>query len=86
MSDFPKRGSVQETRAWLSANGFRDDELVGWNADALIGADKGDILLELPAREARRLWGLLNTAKQTSGNHIHISTLMFLSSTHRGVG
>ena len=69
MSDFSLRGDIATTRAWLTANGFSEDVFINWNADALLGADKEDILLILPGIEGLRLWGLLNTARAMRGNY-----------------
>jgi hypothetical protein len=65
MSDFPKGGDIEATRAWLDKEGFQG-LFVGWKADALLGADKEDILIEAGGK-GRMLWGLLNTARITTG-------------------
>ena len=66
MSDFPKGGDVVSTRAWLDRKGF-DGLLVGWDADALLGADKEYVIRKAGEDEGERLWGLLNTARLTPG-------------------
>ena len=43
ISDFPKGKGVAETRTWLDAEGF-EGKFLKWKADALLGADKEDIL------------------------------------------
>ena len=67
MSDFPKRGNIQQTRAWLDSKGFHN-LFIGWEADAIVGLDKDDIIGLVPGENGRRLWGFLNTARQTQGN------------------
>jgi len=63
MSDFPKGGDYEAVRAWLDKKGFVG-LFVGWEADALLGADKEDIIAEA-GEKGRMLWGLLNTARLT---------------------
>lgn len=66
MSDFPKRGDIEATRAWLEQNGFYGPQLTNWNAEALLGQEKEDIIFLVGNRvDGLRLWGLLNTARQT---------------------
>ena len=65
MSDFPKGADIATTRVWLDKEGFAG-LLTGWKADATMGADKADILFEAD-KKGRVLWGLLNTARSTSG-------------------
>jgi hypothetical protein len=65
MSDFPRGGDVEAARAWLDKKGF-EGLFVGWEADALLGADKEDILA-LGGEKGRMLWGLLNIARITTG-------------------
>ena len=62
MSDFPKGKGVSVTRAWLNAEGF-EGKFMKWKADALLGADKDDILKIVTGEDGMRLWGLLNTAR-----------------------
>jgi hypothetical protein len=62
MSDFPKGKGTEETRRWLDGKGFRNG-FVGWQADALLGADRSYILRVVPEDEGERLWGLLRTAR-----------------------
>ena len=65
MTDFPKGGDIAATRAWLDRKGFQG-LFVDWEADALLGADKEDILIEA-GEKGPMLWGLLNTARITTG-------------------
>jgi hypothetical protein len=65
MSDFPRGGDIEATRAWLDKEGFQG-LFVGWEADALLGSDKEDILA-LGGENGLMLWGLLNTARITIG-------------------
>ena len=64
MSDFPKGGDYGAARAWLDKEGFVG-LFVDWKADALLGADKEDIIAEA-GEKGRMLWGLLNTARLTT--------------------
>ncbi len=64
MSAFPEGGDIAATRAWLDNEGF-NGLLVGWEADALLGADNSDIIDEIGVEKCRSLRGLLNTARQT---------------------
>jgi hypothetical protein len=63
MTDFPKGGDIEATRAWLDKKGF-ENTFFGWEADAILGADKEDILAQ-GGDKAIMLWGLLNTARIT---------------------
>ena len=83
MSDFPIGGSKEETRNWLVKKGFTD-LFVGWEADALLGADAAFIKSKFPKtpegeERAEMLCGYLSTAKsmlKTSGNEISDIILM----------
>ena len=63
MSDFPNRGDIEKTRAWLDSKGFHGF-FDGWEADAILGLDKSDIIDLVPGEHSRRLWGFLNTARE----------------------
>ena len=75
MSNFPKGGDIEATRAWLDREGF-EGIFVGWEADAILGADKEDILIEAGGK-GRMLWGLLNTAKGPTGTVIRFQKDFF---------
>ena len=63
MSDFPHKGTVDQTRQWLDANGF-EGKFANWKADALIGSREDYVLSKFTDRdEGERLCGLLNTAR-----------------------
>ena len=66
MSDFPKGGDIIATRVWLDRKGFQG-VFVGWEADALLGLERTDILAH-GGENGLMLWGLLNTARATAGN------------------
>jgi hypothetical protein len=72
MSDFPKGGGIEATRAWLDKEGFTG-LFTGWKADALFGKDdrfiKSKFVQDAEEQEkAEMLCGLLNTARnQTQG-------------------
>lgn len=71
MDDFPHDGDVRSTSDWLDRMGFVD-KLMGWNADAIIGLKDEYVFDELPDKSsARRLCGLLQTArdKRDRGKH-----------------
>ena len=65
MSDFPRRGDIEATRAWLDKEGF-EGVFIGWEADALLGLEKRHILAH-GSENGLMLWGLLNTARITTG-------------------
>ena len=67
MSDFPKGGDIEATRDWLDKKGF-EGLFLGWEADAILGADKAYVLKKAGEDEGEMLWGLLNTARITTGN------------------
>jgi len=67
MSDYPKGGDVGATREWLDKEGFIG-YFTGWKADALLAVDLSDILALLPSKEGLKLWSLLSTARNSSGN------------------
>ena len=39
MSDFPKGGDIQATRAWLDKEGFTG-KFLNWKADAILGLEE----------------------------------------------
>jgi hypothetical protein len=78
MSDFPNGGDVASSRVWLDSQ--RCERLfVGWNADALLGADKAYILKHAGEDEGERLWGLLQTARRIAGKLSVLFTLLLNS-------
>ena len=67
MSDFPKGGDVQATRAWLDLKGFQG-VFENWEADALLGKPDEFIRRNFPSSEkgqerAEMLCGFHNTAR-----------------------
>ena len=76
MSNFPKGGDIEATRAWLDREGF-EGIFVGWKADAILGADKAYILKKAGEDAGERLWGLLNTAKGPTGTVIRFQKYFF---------
>ena len=62
MSDFPKGGDVNTTRAWLNKKGF-EGFFIGWEADAILGLEKEEIR-DNGGGDWLKLWGFLNTARQ----------------------
>ncbi len=66
MSDFPKGGDIQATRDWLDKEGF-SGKFLNWEADAILGlVEKTDVIrLVGDEVEGLKLWGFLNTARQT---------------------
>ena len=65
MSDFPKCGDIEATRAWLDKEGF-EGLFVGWKADAILGLEERHVLAQ-GGDKALMLWGLLNTARMAGG-------------------
>jgi hypothetical protein len=70
MSDFPKEGDIEATRAWLDKKGFHFHGLLDdWDAEALMRVESVDLLVGVLGKnnegEGIRLWSLLNTAKKT---------------------
>jgi SAM domain (Sterile alpha motif) len=64
--NFPKDGSALEIKEWLETENFDPpvvENFVKWNAGAMLGATESDIKADIPEKEGRRLWSLLNTAK-----------------------
>jgi hypothetical protein len=66
MVDFPKGGDISTTRIWLDKEGFIG-VFGGWKADAILGLDATDILTSVPGENGLKLWGFLNTTRQTTG-------------------
>ena len=65
MSDYPKGGDIEATRAWLDKEGFAG-KFTGWEADALLGLEEHRIIQLVENEvEGLRLWGFLNTARKT---------------------
>jgi hypothetical protein len=65
MGDYPKGGDVEATRAWLDKKGFVG-VFTGWEADAILGLEKTDILNIVKGEAGLKLWGFLNTARSIS--------------------
>jgi len=61
-SDFSVNGDIGVTRDWLASKGFAG-KFVNWDANALLGSDKVDILAE-GGEKGVMLWGLLNSGRQ----------------------
>lgn len=69
MSDFPKDGDISATRAWLDKKLF-EGKFINWDAEAILGLDKTEVMSIVPGEDGLRLWSLLKTARQTqSGRH-----------------
>jgi hypothetical protein len=64
MSDFPKGCDVNATREWLDKKGFTG-VFVDWEADAILGLSEAKIMEKVPGENGEKLWGFLNTARQT---------------------
>ena len=63
---FPVDGTATEIWEWLRTEEFDASSvqnLVKWNAKAMLGVSEADLKLEVPGSEGRRLWALLSTAK-----------------------
>ena len=76
MSDFPKGGDIQATRAWLDKKGFVS-VFDNWKADALLGKSDEFIRRNFPSSEADQeraemLCGYLNTARQSKGEFTNL--------------
>lgn len=69
MCDFPKGGDIQAARAWLDKEGFTS-VFSGWEADAILGLEKSDILSAVPGENGLKLWGFLNTVRTQQGKII----------------
>ena len=72
MSNFPKGGNVQTTRAWLDEEG-NQDVFTDWKADAILGKNDDFVESRFPEtpegqERAEMLCGLLNTARQSTSN------------------
>lgn len=65
MSDLPKGGDVPATRVWLDKKGFVG-MFNGWEVDAILGLTEEKIMSKVPGERGEMLWGLLNTARQTT--------------------
>jgi hypothetical protein len=76
MSDFPKGGDIEATRAWLDKEGFVG-VFDGWKADAILGLERQDIDNLVPQPRSLMLWGFLNTARLTTGKFPFNSFLLF---------
>ena len=63
MADFPIGGTADAVRVWLDKKGFLQI-FIGFEADALMGLEKDDILSILHGDKGIMLWGLLNTARR----------------------
>ena len=77
MSDFPKGGDIEATRAWLDKEGFAG-VFIGWKADAILGNSSQEYLKSKFAdtdegiEKAEMLFGFLNTARQNSSGNVYI--------------
>ena len=54
MSDFPFRSGIEGTKDWLNSKDFKNI-LNGWEADAILGLDKVDIISLVPGENGLRL-------------------------------
>jgi hypothetical protein len=79
MSDFPKGGDIASTRAWLDKKGFVGF-FDGWKADAILGLSEEKIMGKVTGERAEMLWGLLNTARQTTCKRTTILPIYLLIS------
>ena len=66
INDFPHQGNSDSTQEWLVENGF-DGYFANYKADSLIGLEEEDVFyfFQNNRSEGQRLWGLLNTARQS---------------------
>ena len=76
MSDFPKGGDIQATRAWLDLKGF-EGVFEKWEADALLGKSDEFIRRKFSSSEAGQeraemLCGFLATARQSTGKFTNL--------------
>ncbi len=67
---FPLTGTAVEICDWLRSQSFKEATIQNfedWNAEAMLGGTESDIKADIPVKDGRRLWALLNTAKSTQG-------------------
>ena len=67
---FPVTGSAADVAEWLRIEGFDKtiiDSFAKWNAKAMLGGTEGDVKADIPVKEGRRLWALLNAARSLQG-------------------
>ena len=72
---FPVDGTAAEIGNWLRIEDFDESiiqSFVKWNANNMLGATE----IDLPGKEGRRLWALLNTARSLQGRFVAYSSLL----------
>lgn len=67
---FPETGTAADVADWLRTKSFAEliiENLADWDAEAMLGVTETDLKLEVPDKDGRRLWALLNTARSLLG-------------------
>ena len=67
---FPVTGSAADVAEWLGTEEFEEpiiQSFAKWNAKAMLGVSETDLKADMPVKEGRRLWALLNTARSLQG-------------------
>ena len=67
---FPVTGSAADVAEWLRIEEFEEpiiQSFAKWNAKAMLGVSETDLKADIPVKEGRRLWALLNTARNLQG-------------------
>ena len=76
---FPVDGTAVEIRDWLRTKLFAEpiiENFANWDAEAMLGGTEIDLKADIPVKEGRRLWGLLNTARSLQGKFVAYSSLL----------
>jgi hypothetical protein len=67
---FPLTGKAADVASWLRTKSFTEltiENFAVWDAEAMLGGTETDIKADIPVKEGRRLWALLNTARNLQG-------------------
>ena len=67
---FPLTGNAADVADWLRSEDFEEETIQSftkWKAEAMLGGTETDIKADIPVKEGRRLWALLNTARNLQG-------------------
>ena len=69
---FPLAGESTDVAAWLRTKSFAEQIIeifADRDAEAMLGLSETDLVDEVPGREGKRLWALLNSTRSHQGKY-----------------
>ena len=76
---FPVDGAAVEITDWLRTKLFAESIIeifANWDAEAMLGVTEIDLKADIPVKDGKRLWALLNTAKSLPGKFVAYSSIV----------